>query len=148
MSATTTDTAAPSVPTGLVATVAGQTQINLTWNASTDNVGVADYRIYRGGTLLTQTTNLCYSDSGLSSSTVYSYTVAAYDAAGNLSAQSAVATATTQSTIPTSLFGLHYHQTAPSIPFGAMRIWMSMERLGRISTPLAAFTIGPPWMRG
>lgn len=45
------DTTAPSVPTGLAATAVSSGQINLTWTASTDNVGVQGYRIYRNGVL-------------------------------------------------------------------------------------------------
>lgn len=91
------DSTTPSIPTGLSATTISSSQINLSWNASTDNVGVAGYRIYRGGTLLSSATSTGYSDTGLSASTTYSYTVAAYDAAGNTSSQSSGATATTSS---------------------------------------------------
>jgi chitodextrinase len=101
VSATTlaaTDTTAPSVPTGLTATAASSSQTNLSWTASTDNVGVAGYRIYRGGTQIATTTGTTYSDTGLTASTTYTYTVAAYDAAGNTSAQSTAASATTTAT--------------------------------------------------
>lgn len=93
---TTADTIAPSVPTGLSATAASSSQINLSWNASTDNVGVTGYDIYRGGSLLTSVTGTTYVNTGLSPNTSYSYTVRAKDAAGNTSAQSASATAITQ----------------------------------------------------
>ena len=92
------DTTAPSVPTGLTATAASSTQIDLIWSAATDNVGVAGYKIYRNGSLLTTTYNLSpatYSDTGLSASTSYSFTVSALDAAGNESGQSAAVAATT-----------------------------------------------------
>ncbi|MCG3115415.1 MAG: DNRLRE domain-containing protein [Candidatus Manganitrophus sp. SA1] len=88
-SASTADTSAPTAPTGLTATAASSSQINLFWNASTDNVGVTGYRIYRNGTQVGTTTLRNYSNAGLAADTAYSYTVAAYDAAGNLSAQSA-----------------------------------------------------------
>lgn len=42
------DTSAPSKPSGFAATVSGST-VNVTWNASSDNVGVAGYRLYRDG---------------------------------------------------------------------------------------------------
>ncbi len=103
------DTQAPSVPTGLTATAASSTQINLTWNASTDNVGVTGYRIYRGGVQIATSATNAYSNTGLTASTAYSYTVAAYDAAGNVSAQSAAASATTQAAADTQ---------APSVPTG------------------------------
>lgn len=82
------DTALPSTPTGLTASVISSSQINLSWTASTDNVGVTGYKIYRGGTQIATSTATSYSNTGLSSSTSYSYTVAAYDAADNLSSQS------------------------------------------------------------
>ena len=91
------DTTPPSVPGNLSAVAVSSTQINLSWSASTDNVGVAGYRIYRGGSQIAQATSGAnYSNTGLAPSTQYSYTVAAYDAAGNVSAQSASASATTQ----------------------------------------------------
>ncbi len=90
------DTTSPSVPTNLSATAVSPSQINLSWNASTDNIGVTGYDIYRGGTLLTSVTGTTYSNTGLSASTQYSYTVRSKDAAGNTSAQSSSASATTQ----------------------------------------------------
>ena len=91
------DTTAPTVPAGLSATAASSSQINLTWTASTDNVGVTGYNVYRGGTKIGTSTTTSYSDTGLTASTTYSYTVAAFDAASNTSAQSASASATTLS---------------------------------------------------
>lgn len=90
------DTTAPTVPTGVNATPTSQTQINLTWAASTDNVGVTGYKVYRNGTQITTVTTTSYSDTGLTAGTTYSYTVAAFDAAGNVSALSASVSATTQ----------------------------------------------------
>ena len=90
------DTVAPSIPTGVSAVAASSSQINLSWLASTDNVGVQGYKIYRGGTQIGTSTTTAYSDSSLSSSTTYSYTVAAYDVTGNTSGQSAPSSATTQ----------------------------------------------------
>ncbi len=90
------DTQAPSAPGSLSASPASSSQINLTWNASTDNVGVVGYKIYRNSSQVGTSTTTNYSDSGLSASTVYSYTVVAYDAAGNTSSPSNSASATTQ----------------------------------------------------
>ena len=84
------ESTAPSVPTGLSATAVSQTQINLSWSASTDTggSGLAGYRIYRGGTQVGTSATTSYSDSGLAAGTTYLYRVAAYDVAGNVSAQS------------------------------------------------------------
>ena len=89
------DTTPPSTPANLSASAVSSSQIHLSWTASTDNVGVTGYRVFRGGTQVGTSTTTTYSDTGLAASTTYSYTVAAYDAAGNLSAQSQPASATT-----------------------------------------------------
>jgi len=89
------DTTPPSVPTGLTASAVSSSQINLSWAASSDNVGVSGYRVYRGGTQIATTSVTSFTDTGLSASTTYTYAVAAFDAAGNLSAQSSPASATT-----------------------------------------------------
>jgi hypothetical protein len=72
-------------------------QINLSWTASTSSAGVTGYNIYRGGAKIGTAPGTSYQDAGLSASTTYSYNVSAFDAAGNTSAQSAGASATTQS---------------------------------------------------
>src|SRR5207302_867202 len=103
------DTTPPSVPTGLTANAVSSSQINLSWTASTDNVGVSGYRVYRGGTQIATTSTTSFTDTGVLPSTTYSYTVAAYDAAGNVSAQSSPASATTPAPPDT---------TPPTVPTG------------------------------
>jgi hypothetical protein len=76
--------------------------VSLSWTASTDNVGVAGYRIYRNGSLVATSQATSYLDSGLSPQTTYTYAVSAYDAAGNVSALSAPVSATTPSAPPPS----------------------------------------------
>ena len=88
---------APSVPTNLIAGVVSTSQINLTWTASTASAGVSGYKIYRNGSQVGTSTTNAYSNTGLTANTTYSYTVAAYDTAGNTSVQSAAVSATTQS---------------------------------------------------
>lgn len=87
-----TDTTAPSVPTNLTTTVVGST-VSLSWQASTDDTGVAGYRVSRNGTVVGTATSASFTDSGLPAGT-YTYTVAAFDAAGNMSAASSSASAT------------------------------------------------------
>ncbi len=101
------DTQAPTSPSNLAAAAASASQINLTWTASTDDVGVASYLIERcqgaGCATFAQiatTANTAYGDTGLTASTAYSYRVRASDAAGNLSGYSNVAGATTASPPP------------------------------------------------
>jgi chitodextrinase len=90
------DTTAPSVPASLRSTSTSLTSIALAWNASTDNVGVAGYRVSLGTTVLTNTSSLSYTHSNLTPGTSYTYTVQAYDAAGNVSAASTALTVSTQ----------------------------------------------------
>ncbi|MBI2100713.1 MAG: right-handed parallel beta-helix repeat-containing protein [Candidatus Vogelbacteria bacterium] len=99
---TTADTTPPTVPTGLTATAISSTQINLSWTASTDNVGVTGYRVFRNGAPLTTVAGTSYQNTGLSPATTYTYTVEAYDAAGNNSAQSAPVSATTPAVADTT----------------------------------------------
>lgn len=93
----TVETTAPTTPTGLTATAAGPLQVNLAWTASTDAVGVAGYRITRNGSLVKVLygTAATFADAGLDPSTAYTYAVAAFDAAGNISQNSTTAAATT-----------------------------------------------------
>jgi chitodextrinase len=98
--ASSPDTTPPSTPTNLTATAVSSSQIDLSWSASTDNVGVTGYKVYRGGSQIATTTSTTYSDTGLTPSTTYTYTVTAYDAAGNTSTQSSPASATTQAPPP------------------------------------------------
>jgi chitodextrinase len=89
------DTEAPSAPTNLVASAVSSSQINLSWNASTDNIGVAGYRVFRNGAQVAAPTGTSYSDTGLSASTQYTHTIRAVDLAGNVSDASGSTSATT-----------------------------------------------------
>jgi chitodextrinase len=129
-SATTTaaDTQPPSVPSNLSVTAAGSTNINVTWTASTDNVGVTGYRVERsqgtGSTTYTQVgtpSTASFNDVGLLPSTVYNYRVRATDAIGNLSGYSTVATATTANPPP--------DQIAPSVPSGVSALTVSSNQI-------------------
>ena len=86
----------PAVPAAPLALTASSAQINLEWVSSSDTVGVAGYLVYRGGVEVANvTSSLAYADTGLLPNTTYSYSIAAYDAAGNISVHSASAGATT-----------------------------------------------------
>lgn len=92
------DTTPPSVPTNVKATGVSASQINLSWNQSTDNVSVTGYKIFRDGSLLTTTSSTIpfYQDTGLASGSTHTYTVSAGDAAGNTSTKSSQVSGTTQ----------------------------------------------------
>jgi chitodextrinase len=89
------DTQKPSAPAGVSATGATQTSISVSWNASTDNVGVAGYDLYRGGVKVGSTAATSYTFGGLSCGTSYQLAVEARDAAGNRSPASAITASTT-----------------------------------------------------
>ncbi|MDI5971015.1 RICIN domain-containing protein [Streptomyces sp. SL13] len=94
---TSTDATPPTAPAGLTASGTTASSTKLSWTASTDNVGVAGYDVFRNGTQVGTTATTGYTDSGLSASTAYSYTIKAYDAAGNVSGASNTANVTTSS---------------------------------------------------
>ncbi len=94
---TSTDTQAPTAPTNLAATSVAQSTLTLGWTASTDNVGVTGYDVYKNGTLLTSVTTTTYNVTGLTAATAYSFYVKAKDAAGNISAASTTINVTTAS---------------------------------------------------
>jgi PKD repeat protein len=93
------DTSPPSAPTGLTASASTCNQINLAWGPSADDggSGVAQYVVYRDGLFLKQVPAAVTSttDGGLAASVAHSYSVVAVDGAGNYSAPSAVASAST-----------------------------------------------------
>jgi chitodextrinase len=91
-----TDNESPTTPTGVTATVVSASQVDLTWNASTDNVAVTNYEISRDGSVLTTVgAATTYSDTTVAPGTTYSYRVVALDLSGNRSTPSGAAAATT-----------------------------------------------------
>jgi len=109
------DTEAPTSPTNLALQVNSASQINLSWTASTDNVGVTNYKVYRcQGTGCTPTTNISsptpisFQDTGLTANTSYTYQVSAQDAATNESTKSTSQQATTQQTTTVPGLVAHY----------------------------------------
>ncbi len=81
------DSEAPSTPTNLRALPSGTHEIVVVWEASTDNRGVAGYKVYRNGTFVATTPYPVFSDTGLSANANYDYSVEAIDGAGNISAK-------------------------------------------------------------
>jgi chitodextrinase len=102
VSITIADTTPPSTPTGLTGAAAGSTGANLSWSASTDNVGVTGYIVRRNGVQVATPATTSYADTGLSAATTYSYTVAARDAAGNISPNSTSVSITTPPPAPSN----------------------------------------------
>ncbi|GAA4272311.1 endonuclease [Aquimarina gracilis] len=90
------DTVAPSIPVNLIVSNTTETTTILSWNPSTDNVGVSGYDIYRDGTILGSSVTTSFNVSGLMANTTYSFYVRAKDAAGNISSASTAINVTTQ----------------------------------------------------
>ncbi|MGG8497461.1 endonuclease [Tenacibaculum sp. TC6] len=94
-SGTSVDTQAPSTPSNLTSSNITQTSVILSWNASTDNVAVTGYDVYRNSTKITTVTSTNYTVTGLTASTSYSFYVKAKDAANNSSSASNTISVTT-----------------------------------------------------
>ena len=91
---TTGDTQPPSAPKNLAVTGSSTTSISVSWSASTDNVGVSGYDLYRNGTSIGTTTGTSRNFSGLTCGTSYTLGVDAFDAAANKSTVSTITTST------------------------------------------------------
>ncbi|REE81953.1 putative secreted protein (Por secretion system target) [Lutibacter oceani] len=107
---TTPDTQAPTAPTNLIASNITNTTADLNWTASTDDVGVTSYEIFKDGVFLTSSATNSYNITGLTQNTSYNFTVYAKDAFGNTSTVSNTETFTTTNiidvdapTVPTAL---------------------------------------------
>ncbi len=108
ITAGSTDTTVPSAPLNLAAAGTTQTSTNLSWTASTDNVGVTGYDVLRNGVVIGSTTTATtFAVTGLVASTTYTFNVRAKDAAGNISANSNTVSVTTTAASDT---------TAPTAP--------------------------------
>ncbi len=113
------DSAAPTAPANLVVDDAGETSVSIHWDASSDDVGVVYYDVYRNGQKVGSTSNLNYTDEGLSPDTAYSYTVTAVDAASHPSAASGAAAARTLVPPPPPPVVGDAFVTIPAIGYGA-----------------------------
>lgn len=122
------DVTAPSAPAGLAASAVAQTAVSLGWSPSSDDVGVAGYRVYRDGGQVGSTTSTSFTDTGLTAETAYRYTVRAFDAAGNLSTASVELAVTTTAppiddtqapTAPTGVHSMGTTATSVDLMWGA-----------------------------
>lgn len=90
------DTTPPSTPVLRDVVPATPTQINIVWDAATDDYQLSGYRLFRDGVQIATTTQTSFSDSGLTPSTLYTYTVDAFDSSSNFSSTSLPAATTTE----------------------------------------------------
>ncbi|MFC9693792.1 glycoside hydrolase family 6 protein [Kribbella sp. NPDC056951] len=139
-----TDPTPPSAPTGLTAGSVSNTSVALTWTASTDNVGVTGYDIYRGSTLAGSSATTSFSATGLTANTTYSFTVRAKDAAGNVSAPSAaLSVTTTGSTTPPGGCKVGYSVNSWNTGFTA-----SLKLTNTSTTPLTNWALSFDFANG
>jgi subtilisin family serine protease/chitodextrinase len=120
------DTEAPTAPTNLSSSNITETSVDLSWDASSDNVGVDHYTVFQDGSSIGTTSNTSYSVSGLTAATTYTFTVKAEDAAGNISAASNALDVTTNSsqdteapTAPTNLSSSNITETSVDLSWDA-----------------------------
>jgi hypothetical protein len=132
------DASAPATPTNLALSVISSSQIDVSWTASTSS-DVAKYKIYRATsgtpTLLTSVNGSPYHDTGLTASTAYTYQVSAVDAAGNESAKTPPASATTTGSGSGIPFGLWTIRPDSILP---PTIWTGGARTNKRMTDILA----------
>jgi chitodextrinase len=141
------DSTKPSVPTGLAGTVVSCSQVDLTWNAATDNAGgsgVGSYKLYRDNVLVKTVTApaTSVSDTGLAASRGYGYAVSAVDRANNESAKSAAITKTTPACPTTPVVPTPTNFTAKATSCrGGYLTWNPMSLAGNNAYGIAKFNV-------
>ena len=103
---TARDTDPPAAPTGLAQSEPAETGLDLTWMPSTDNVRVAGYRVSRNGASIARTAETSLSVGGLACGTTYTFTVVAFDAAGNVSGPASISASTAACPAPAPCTGV------------------------------------------
>lgn len=98
LQSSSSDTESPTLPTNLNYT-STESSVALSWDASTDNVGVSWYTIYQNGISIGNSSNTTFTASALAPETSYTFGVEAYDAAGNSSSQASIVASTQSSTL-------------------------------------------------
>ncbi|MFD9602527.1 glycoside hydrolase family 6 protein [Streptomyces sp. NPDC059970] len=137
------DTQAPTVPTGLKVTGKTSGSVSLSWTASTDDTAVSAYDVYRSGVQVGSTASTSYTDTGLTASTAYSYTVKARDAAGNVSAASAAVSATTDQGGGTGngTLKVQYKNTDSSATDNQIRMGLQLVNTGSTAVDLSTVKV-------
>jgi chitodextrinase len=148
LAANSSDTQSPTAPTNLASTAVTQTTVALSWTASTDNVGVAGYDIYKGGTYVATATGTTYTVTGLTANTAYSFTVKAKDAANNYSAASNTLNVTT-SAAPSGVVTLYVDcalaGSAVGLPAGSYTM-AQLQALGVTNNSTSSVTVQSGYM--
>jgi glucose/arabinose dehydrogenase len=115
------DTQSPTTPTGLKGSATG-TSASLNWAASSDNIGVTAYDVFRNDAKVGSTATLSFTDSGLAANTAYRYAVAARDAQNNSSGRSTSVTVTTGASCSTAVCSVKQITTETDIPWGMVAL--------------------------
>ena len=141
------DATPPSTPTGLTTSSVTQSSMALSWTASTDNVGVAGYRLFRAGTQVATTASTNFSFTGLNCGTSYTLGVAAYDAAGNVSSTGVISNSTSACSgppPPTNLVVSGVGQTSVTLSWSASaagyRLFLNGTQVGTAATTSYVFS--------
>jgi chitodextrinase len=142
----TGDTTPPSIPANLSAVAVSPSQINLSWSASIDNIGINGYKIYRcqgndctPTTLIATTTSTSYQNTGLTANTTYTYAVSAYDAAGNESAKSGSITATTPSNSSMNTITVRAKGSFAGGEWPIMGIWIDGSEINSVTVSSTSY---------
>lgn len=122
------DTQAPTAPSGLTGSASG-TSVSLSWGASSDNVAVSAYDVYRAGVKVGTVAGTSgtapatsFADSGLAASTAYSYYVVARDAQANVSPHSNTVSVTTGQACSNPICSVAQIGTSTDIPWGLLTL--------------------------
>jgi fibronectin type 3 domain-containing protein len=140
------DTERPTAPANLNATAVSPTQVTLSWQPSSDNVGVTGYKAYREGALIASLgTTTSYSDTSVAANNTYHYEVRALDAAGNLSDPSNTATATTPAAATVLTIApeadARVEQIAPTTNYGTSYLRTNLSTSGDNVETYLRFTV-------
>ncbi len=124
------DTTPPTTPQGLTAQAVSESQIDLSWQPSSDaGSGISHYNLYRNSQRIAQPTSTSFSDAGLNGGTLYTYNVSAVDRAGLESSWSSAASATTSAdTAPPSIVSVSAYETSVEITFSEPLDTISAQR--------------------
>ncbi len=136
--AATGDTTAPTVPRNVTVGSPTASTLTVSWAASTDDVGVSGYNIYRDSSPTprgtTDAATLTFVDSGLAPGSSYAYQVTAFDASGNESGLSAAAAGSTTGSTATTFGNQTVGDTTATAPSGEIRVWKAtLPQAGTLS---------------
>ncbi|MDL2255331.1 DUF4465 domain-containing protein [Parabacteroides sp. OttesenSCG-928-K15] len=130
LSVPTTDETVPSAPSHLTG-IATEYTLALSWEAATDNVGVAEYHIYLDGERQRRVTTTSHTLTGLDPATVYWVEVEARDAAGNRSEKTGI-TLTTDSDDPSATESFDAAETSVRVAEGYLSVENAPAPFARI----------------